>query len=115
MEEFLPILIFIIIMIVSFVRNIAKNAGNTERRRRQPAGSFGEAFPQMEILPPEIPEPKKQTTRTKKVMSATVKDSAENTTENIANDKRGCKVALNCKSDAKKAFIYSEIFNKKYN
>jgi hypothetical protein len=48
-------------------------------------------------------------------MSATVKDSAENTTENIANDKRGCKVALNCKSDAKKAFIYSEIFNKKYN
>lgn len=114
MEDFLPILIFIIIMIVSFVRNIAKNAGNTERRR-QPAGSIGEAFPQMEILPPEIPEPKKQTTRTKKVMSATVKDSAENTTENIANDKRGCKVALNCKSDAKKAFIYSEIFNKKYN
>lgn len=114
MEDFLPIVAFIIVMIISVVRNIAKTANKAEGGK-QPARTFGEVFPQMEILQPEIPEPKTLTTPARKKVSTVADVSVGTTPENNASEKRGCKVAINSKSDAKKAFIYSEIFNKKYN
>ena len=115
MEDFLPIIIFIFIMIISVVRNIAKTAKKVEGGK-QTKGAFGEVFPQMEILQPEIPESPKQERQTKRVEIAKQEDTPiGNTLETPSNDKRGYKVALSVKSDAKKAFIYSEIFNKKYN
>ena len=114
MEDFLPIIAFIIIMIISVVRNIAKTA-NKAKGGKQPTRTFGEVFPQMEILQPEIPDPPKQRTPAKKEIPTIANDSDGCIPENIASEKRGCKVAINNKSDAKKAFIYSEIFNKKYN
>ena len=114
MEDFLPILIFAVIMVVSVIRNMTK----TTKENRQGTSTFGEAFPQVDVLQPEEPEQKEQKRLARKVTmkaAAEEKEAFSDTAEKRTSEKRGCKVALNGKSDAKRAFIYSEIFNKKYN
>lgn len=111
MEDFLPILIFAVIMVVSVIRNMTKE-------NRQGTSTFGEAFPQVDVLQPEEPEHKEQKRPARKATMKAAeeeKEAVSDTAEKRTSEKRGCKVALNGKSDAKRAFIYSEIFNKKYN
>ena len=88
---------------------------------------FGEGFPTIEVLQPET-ETKTVATGAPTVSAPAApvvqKDRMANRLSHVDSSaqpakkeepvKHGRLVALNSKSDAKRAFIYSEIFNRKY-
>ena len=126
MEEIIPILaISVIYFVVYVVRNLSpsrKDAAGEER-------TFGDSFPDVEILEPDrgvavhVAAPPKS----RRKVSPDVASNA--TTTAAPKDKAAAAVAkepvapkeshtravsLSTKSEAKRAFLYSEIFNKKY-
>lgn len=99
---------------------VVKNLGGKEDGR-----SFGESFPTIEVLEPELPEatavqqhpvverhaaPAKSRTRVNepslRVVAPAVKEEKQGKRERL--------VKIGNKSEAKRAFLYSEIFNRKY-
>ena len=128
MDSIIPLVVVgAIYMIVFVVKNLGASSGNGDAR------PIGENFPAIEILEPEQDD-------TGPVASPIVQDAArvassapvaqrEKTSERArqaattmavpgGGDARGGKkerlVRLADKSDAKRAFLYSEIFNRKY-
>ena len=125
MEEIIPILaISVIYFVVYVVRNLSpsrKDAAGEER-------TFGESFPTVEILEPAqdasghvAVSPKSRRKVSPDVASNATATSVQKekaaavAKEPVApKDSHAKKVPLSTKSDAKRAFIYSEIFNRKY-
>ena len=120
LKEFWPVALFIGISIISYMRNEAK-AKNGKAEAQQPH-TLDENFPSVEyvetISQPSSPAVKPQPSRGNKNVKheplpgkKTIKpdEPVEKATAN-----RGAKIALKGKSDVKKAFIYSEILNRKY-
>ena len=126
MKEIIPILVFAVIYFVMYVlRNLSpsnkESAGETQ--------TFGDSFPDVEILEPDrdvavhVAAPPKN----RRKVSPDVASNA--TTTAAPKDKAAAAVAkepvtpkeshtravpLSTKSEAKRAFLYSEIFNRKY-
>ena len=120
LKEFWPVALFVGIGIVSYMRNEAK-AKKGEEEAQQPH-TFGENFPDVEYVEtfsqPSSPAVRPQPSRGKKNTN-NEPSSGKNATKPVepvetAAPTRGAKVALKGKSDVKKAFIYSEILNRKY-
>ncbi len=118
LKEFWPVALFFVISIVSYVRNDAKmKQGKKEGQQMQPH-TLDENFPEVEIVEPPF-TPYSQTKKTlpsfgdKCVKEKSPSSGSVNSLKAPVAE-RGAKVALKGKSDIKKAFIYSEILNRKY-
>ena len=124
METIIPLLVLGAVYLISYVmKSLSASQGEEDGKP-----VFGEGFPTIEILKPESPASPVASdavaTPIRRVEPAvtpkrvsTPLPQAENTTQNSKNEncvKRERLVALKSKSAAKQAFIYSEIFNRKY-
>ena len=122
-KEFWPAAIIIVISIVSGIRNASKT--NQRKQDAQPTQphTLDENFPEVEIFEspveyssssakPQQPINNRRASKANATTAPTVSKPAEAPEASVAE--RGAKVALKGKSDVKKAFIYSEIFNRKY-
>ena len=125
MEEIIPILaISVIYFVVYVVRNLSpsrKDAAGEER-------TFGESFPTVEILEPAQDASGHVAVSPKRRRQASVAGGYDATATSVQKEKAAAvakepvapkeshtrAVPLSTKSDAKRAFIYSEIFNRKY-
>ena len=126
MEDFLkeiwPVAIFLAISVISGIRNASKTSERKQDAQQPRPHTLDENFPEVEILEPpfmhstETVKPRKPSGNVRadkgNVSAANVAKPAEAPATPAAE--RGAKVAFKGKSDAKKAFIYSEIFNRKY-
>lgn len=88
-----------------------------ETTNSQPRNIFSEIFPQMEVLK-SAPQPEKrkealQTKRKKEEPKITMSHPKQQTESAKKEDARE-RISIKTKSEAKRAFIYSEIFNRKY-
>ena len=126
MKEIIPILaISVIYFVVYVVRNLSPSrkdaAGETQ--------TFGDSFPDVEILEPDrgvavhVAAPPKSRRKvspdvaSNATTTAAPKDKAAAavaTEPASPKDYHAKKVPLSTKSEAKRAFLYSEIFNRKY-
>lgn len=119
LKEFWPVAIFVVISIISYARNDAKAKKAAEK---QPAPhTLNENFPTVEVLEHSTTandaklKPNYGTERVKKATTATEKaETKVAESQKSAVPTRRAKVALKGKTDVKKAFIYSEILNRKY-
>ena len=95
---------------------------------------LGDAFPTIEVMQPEEPVTVNRPEQMRSAMPSTAKVVSKSKSQLIGNvgrpsnptavpqsassdekkEKHGKLVALNSKSETKRAFIYSEIFNRKY-
>ncbi len=116
----LAILIFRHIKILlssSKMANDMPQPDDDETTNSQPRNIFSEIFPQMEVLK-SAPQPEKrkealQTKRKKeepKITMSHPKQQTESAKKKDAHER----ISIKTKSEAKRAFIYSEIFNRKY-
>lgn len=123
MESIVSIVVLIAVYsLIAIVKVILSKDGGVEAKP-----VMGEAFPEIECLEPEeLPgEPRivKDTGKKSKVRdfaklsdnrSISFESDAE-APEPVSSEKRNSgKVIMKSKSDAKRAFIYSEVFNRKY-
>lgn len=125
----MDILIGIVIVAVVYIFSLMRKLSSTETDEEAlPRGVMGEAFPTVETYKME-PQPfttqrnsrskSKGQLRKKKSVQATiipppVDTAAQLVEEDTAASKKES-FAIKSKSDAKRAIIYSEIFNRKYN
>lgn len=125
MYIFIGIVIVAVVYIFSLMRKLSSTETDEEAL---PRGVMGEAFPTVETYKME-PQPfttqrdgrskSKGQSRKKKSVQATiiappVDTAAQPVEEDTAASKKES-FAIKSKSDAKRAIIYSEIFNRKYN
>ena len=125
METIVSLLVLGAIFLITYVvKSLSTSQGDGGKQ------VFGEGFPTIEILEPEQKvsrpsvAPRVSTIPTSHVERSPQfkKESAQSPRvasniqlpKNEDPAKHGYSVALNNKSDAKRAFIYSEIFNRKY-
>ena len=99
---------------------IAKNFSSAPKEFEQ---GFGENFPTVEILEPVLEEPVKEMPTVVQPAPAKVavqkrpdvdRSPQTRSSEVPVPAKKERLVRLNSKSEAKRAFLYSEIFNRKY-
>lgn len=117
MEELIAVAV---VAVVYIIRLMSKLSSTEATEDKQPRGALGEVFPMLEALAQEpVEHPQKQKSTKKQVRTtAPVVEKASmsrpSVTEPVAVDKKE-RFTIKGKSDAKKAIIYSEIFNRKYN
>ena len=115
MEEFIQIIIFVGAMVIAVIGQNAKN--KKKPMTASPQEVLEDMFPEMEIqeeemMVPPAPQPTPANKKTTKKTSPTlVKTSANPPKEPPQQEK---KISLNSREKARRAFIYSEIFNRKY-
>ena len=121
LKEFWPVALFVGISIISYLRNDAKMKQRKEEAQQHPH-TLDENFPDVEYVEtashPYSPAAKPQPSRGNKNIRKEHL-SGKNATKPVepvetTTDERSAKIALKGKSDVKKAFIYSEILNRKY-
>lgn len=123
LKEFWPIALFFVISIISYVRNDAKmKQGKKETRETQPH-TLDENFPKVEYVETQA-APSLDVVDSRKPLEKKRIDDKKISPKSISAPihlseetplvKRGVKVPFKGKSDVKKAFIYSEILNRKY-
>ena len=127
LEEFWPVAFFFVIMGISYARNAAK----IKREASQtPPEVFSEEFPQIDTQENFEESPQKthnffevfgkqksEQKRQNKKPAQPSRKSMENTPPSAPSHEEKQKeklVRMKNKSEAKRAFIYSEIFNRKY-
>ena len=121
LKEFWPVALSLVISVVSYVRNDAKMKQSKNDTEQHPH-TLDENFPQVEYtdapirpfadaIKPKCTSDNKHRNN-KNVSGASVTKPVEPVETTVAE--RGAKIALKGKSDVKKAFIYSEILNRKY-
>ena len=124
METIISLLVLGAVYLISYVMKSLSASQGEEGGKPV----FGEGFPTIEVLKPESPAspvaPDAVATPIRRVEPAvtpkrvsTPLPQAENANKNLKNEnctKKERLVALKSKSDAKRAFIYSEIFDRKY-
>ena len=113
LKEFWPVAIFLVISVVSTLRNASKQS-KQEVNDTQPHVD-SRVFSEEEMCDNfKTPSPAKAESRCsqagKRVFTASVADEVSD----VSAPTRAAKVSLKGKSDVKKAFIYSEILNRKY-
>ena len=115
MEEFIQIIIFVGAMVIAVIGQNAKS--KKKPMTASPQEVLEDMFPEIEIqgeethVPPS-PQPapiRKETT--KKSSPTLVKTSAAPRKESSRQER---KISIDNREKAKRAFIYSEIFNRKY-
>lgn len=122
LKEFWPVAIFFVISIISYMRNEAKEKQQKGDAQQPQPQTLDENFPQVEIYESPAPptsDPIKPMRSTGKKPASKKYEPATGIIKSVespqtATAERGIKVALKGKSDVKKAFIYSEILNRKY-
>ncbi len=117
----MEVLVLLAIAAVVWVASLMMKLSSTDVDAGEniPQGSFGEAFPEVEILSPVQEPVKRQATDVKKNQKVkkpeTHRTIAQPVAEPIVEHKKEKSIyAVKDKSDAKKAVIYAEIFGKKY-
>ncbi len=118
-KEFWPVAFVLVAMFVSFLRNSLKVKEYVPET--PPTDTLSEEFPMVEIMEPQridaVPDisrrsaarsvaPRKKSEQSHKPLSKQPSQQAEKP--------RVPKITMRGKSEAKRAFIYSEIFNRKY-
>lgn len=115
--EIIQFLIFGIIVVVAIVQQVTKSAKKEEAARKQrpiavfPVEVEEEMIENKIVTPAPIKRKNKQPKQnmpSSKVQSATAKNSE------TAAQTSGKRIKLTTREEAKRAFIYSEIFNRKY-
>lgn len=126
MEDFLkeiwPAAIIIAISIFSGIRNASKMPERKQDAQQPQPDTLDENFPEMEVFEPPFVRPSETATplpsfekRRPSKEYVSVKSATKPIDVPEASvAERGAKVAFKGKNDAKKAFIYSEILNRKY-
>lgn len=113
MMEFLPdIVLFVIAIVWVCIANSQKKA-NAETLPQSPVE---DTFPQIEILEPVVQPEKSAMKRPKNAINRHKVPSVPKSVkaEEPARQKQRQRISMKTKSDAKRAFLYSEIFNRKY-
>ena len=116
MEEILQILIFVGAMVIAVVGQNAKN--KKKPTTTSPQEVLEDMFPDIEVnqeapIAEQEPTPKPQPIFKRKPRMASISPEPPQTTvSQPAKEKE--KISLNNRKEAKRAFIYSEIFNRKY-
>lgn len=115
--DIIQVIIFIVIIVVAIVQQLSKTG--KEKKKPSPREVLADMFPDIEQEnvaeePPVSPAPivrKPQSPRTQN-QSPAQRPSAPSLKENKKQDRTPIK--LSTKEEARRAFIYSEIFNRKY-
>lgn len=121
--EFWPVLVFVAAAVVSYVRNEGKSKKLLQESSRQSGDIPEDEWSDAESydVPADFSRPfsngekrsgKTSGTRNKRVTVSSLADDKEY--NGFSDDDRKIKTAVKNRSEAKKAIIYSEIFNKKY-
>ena len=115
MEEFIQIVIFVGAMVIAVIGQNAK--GKKKPMTASPQEVLEDMFPDIENqeeetsvppVPQQAPVRKKATKKTSPILVETPVAPRKE------SSKQENKISLNSREKAKKAFIYSEIFNRKY-
>lgn len=114
--DIIQVIIFIVIIAVAIVQQISKAA--KKENATSPKDVLADMFPDIEeaepvvfpASPPEVTKPQypRKQSRPMPVPKQTVAQEAENKKPNSSP------IKLNTREKARQAFIYSEIFNRKY-
>lgn len=116
MEEIIQILIFVGAMVIAVVGQSAKN--KKKETTASPQEVLEDVFPDIDyqekteeasLVQPMCPIIKRTSIQTKK--TKTVPES-QRTTPTVPKQER--KIRMNTRNEARRAFIHSEIFNRKY-
>lgn len=121
-KEFWPVALFAVISIISYARNEAKTKQDDGDMYKPQPETIDENFPEVEVYESSstpVPDPVKPVCPTNKKLVKKEYVSVKGITKPVETSassvpERGKKISLKEKSDAKKAFIYSEILNRKY-
>lgn len=123
-EEFWPVAMFFIIAGISYARNAAAIKRRAEEVEQEQPEVLGDEFPPIEpieeiftmqqpVEPVQKPKPQQRPSAHRPVTPSAA--SARPATAPAEAPKKESQYAIKSKSDAKRAIIYSEIFNRKYN
>lgn len=115
MEEFIQIIIFVGAMAIAVIGQSAKN--KKKSTTTSPQEVLEDMFPNIEVLEEEKvkPQPQQSVSFPKKTsVRKQEKAQPHSPEQQKETPKQGKKINLNHKTEAKRAFIYSEIFNRKY-
>lgn len=118
----------VIVAVVYIFSNIRKLSSTDAEESTLPRGVMGEPFPtvepwEMEPQPfteqhPVTPKSKGKSRKKKSVQATIIAPPVDTAAQPVEEDTAASKkesFAIKTKSDAKRAIIYSEIFNRKYN
>lgn len=113
--DFIQVIIFIVIIAVAIVQQI-KKASKTEKVT-SPKEVLADMFPPIEregmSAPPVSPIRKPESAR-KQIQPASVPKQSVHTQRPVQKKAESSPIKLSTKEEARRAFIYSEIFNRKY-
>ena len=118
MEEILQILIFVGAMVIAVVGQNAKN--KKKPQTASPQEVLEDMFPDIEVdqeapIAEQKPTPKPQPVfKRKPRMASTPPQPPQTTVPQPAKENEKQKISLSNRKEARRAFIYSEIFNRKY-
>ena len=116
MEEIVQILIFVAAMVIAVVGKSSKSKKQTATP--SPEDVLKEAFPGTEYLQPEEKASQPQPIRPIKAKRTSPKVRTPRVEPQqaplVVPQKQTDKIKLSTRAEARKAFIYSEIFNRKY-
>ena len=116
MEEIIQILIFVGAMVIAVVGQNAKN--KKKPKTASPQEVLEDMFPEIEVdqeAPIAEPQPTskpKPVFKRKPHMASISPEPIQTTVSQPPKEKE--KISLNNRKEARRAFIYSEIFNRKY-
>ena len=108
MEDIIQILIFVGAMVIAVVGQNVKN--KKKSTHTSPEEVLEDLFPETHDVQEPIVLERKRTPH--KIPTAT--QSSHQSNIEPSSPKKTQKIRLNCREEAKRAFIYSEIFNRKY-
>lgn len=116
MEEFIQIIIFVGAMVIAVIGQTAKN--KKKPATASPQEVLEDMFPDItmegseEAMPQNIEKP--APIRKRKPMKKEPELRTKHPVVPTETPKQEKKISLNTRQEAKRAFIYSEIFNRKY-
>ena len=124
LSDILPVTLVIAVAVFKIVSGAKKKSAQTkdvppyEPKEEIEEPYVGENFPEIDIVPePRVPKketPKPRNIQKDKKHKAVVLVEPANRAEEERPQPAKERIRINTKSEAKKAIIYSEIFNKKY-
>ena len=116
MEEIIQILIFVVAMVIAAIVKSTKSKEQPTTPSTQDV--LEEVFPTTDCLNPEENDSQEESIRPIKVKKTSRKKQTPTVkpqeTPSFAPQKQKASIKLSTREEARKAFIYSEIFNRKY-
>lgn len=118
-------IIIVFVGIIAFIIKIYIESVKDTPQKESAETPADEVFPEIELLDADVVVPEPKITPVKKRNTKPIIDVLESVATKIANKpveenkhkekaSRSKRVSLSTKSEAKRAFIYSEIFSRKY-